>query len=812
MRSSPRLAWLLALVVGAATVVTTAAVATDTRDTGASAATATPTDPNLKVAFIGDAGVSANAKAVLNLIKNENADLVIHNGDLGYDGSPAEWESQLNSVLGSDFPYVYDVGNHDIEQSGQWADYQNRLKNRVARIPGMSCTGDLGVKSWCTYRGLWFLLSGVGTLGTGHEAYIRDNCAAANHTWKVVGWHRNQRAMQLGGKSDETGWGVYEESRRCGAVISTAHEHSYGRTRTLTNTETQTVDASCGDANKLCVGPGRSFVLYSGLGGRSIRDQERCLPTSFPYGCNQEWAKAYTSSQGAKDGALFMTFHVDGDPNLARGYFKNTAGGVVDEFTVTTGDGSSPSPTPTASPTASPTPSPTPTGSNRYEAENAVCQGTVDSDHAGYSGTGFCNTTNATGRYAEWTVNAAAAGRHTLTFRYANGTSANRPVDVTINGALAADELAFPPTGGWATWKTVTTTADLTAGVNTIRAAATTSNGAANLDYVEIAPTNGGADIIDVSTSAQLRTALASVQPGQTIRMASGTYHGSFLSQRPGTASAPITLTGPRDAVLINDGPSGTAPSCPTPTAGWDSGYGFWLANAPYWNLTGFTVAESKKGIVLDNSHHVTVDGVYVHHIEEEGVHFRRSSADGIIRNSRIERVGLVKPGFGEGVYIGSANSNWGCHGNSGGVDRSDRVQVLDNVLGPYIAAEHIDIKEGTQDGVIRGNTFNGTGLSGQNSADSWVDAKGNNYLLENNTGTFASPGTFANGYETHNAVSGYGCGNVWRGNDSDLGGVGGYAIYVSSQSSCSSNPNKVYSSNTVRNARNGLTNIPVTP
>ncbi|MET7280674.1 discoidin domain-containing protein [Kribbella sp. NPDC005582] len=326
----------------------------------------------------------------------------------------------------------------------------------------------------------------------------------------------------------------------------------------------------------------------------------------------------------------------------------------------------------------------------------------------------------------------------------------------------------------------------------------------------------GGGTAVDVSTAAQLQAALTNAQPGQTIRLAAGQYHGSFVTQRAGSASAPITLTGPASAVLINDGPTGDAPSCPAPTAGWDSGYGLWLFGAPYWKLTGFTVQDSKKGIVLDNSHHVTIDGVSVHQTDEEGVHFRRSSADGVIKNSKVTDAGLVQKGYGEGVYIGSAGSNWGCHGNSGGVDKSDRVQVLDNQLGPNIAAEPIDVKEGTTGGIIRGNTFNGTGISGENSADSWVDVKGIGYLIENNTGTFSSPGVFANGYETHNPSTTpsfpNGCGNIWRNNASNLGGAGQYAINISSASKCSADPNVVYSSNTVQNAQTGLTNIPVTP
>ncbi|GIG68495.1 right-handed parallel beta-helix repeat-containing protein [Phytomonospora endophytica] len=321
---------------------------------------------------------------------------------------------------------------------------------------------------------------------------------------------------------------------------------------------------------------------------------------------------------------------------------------------------------------------------------------------------------------------------------------------------------------------------------------------------------------VPVSTAAELRDALADAAPGWTIQLASGTYRGSFVTENAGTSSAPITLTGPRDAILINDGPSGTGPSCSAPTAGWDSGYGLWLYDAPHWKLSGFTVRESKKGIMLDRSAHVTIDGVYVTQIEEEGVHFRSSSADGVLRDSRIDHTGLVKPQYGEGVYIGSANSNWGCYGVTGGADRADRVQVIGNHIGPGVSAEHIDIKEGTFDGVVRDNVFDGQGIAGQNSADSWIDAKGVGYLIEGNSGTFDPPGVFANGYETHNPSTSpsfpNGCGNVWRDNDSDLGGVGKWAVYVSSTSKCSGDLNVVHASNTVSNARNGLTNIKVTP
>jgi hypothetical protein len=318
--------------------------------------------------------------------------------------------------------------------------------------------------------------------------------------------------------------------------------------------------------------------------------------------------------------------------------------------------------------------------------------------------------------------------------------------------------------------------------------------------------------IVDVATAAQLSAALTAATPGQTIRLAPGTYHGAFVGRTRAIASAPITVTGPPTAILTNPDSSGTNPGCSVPADGFDPGYGFWLYGAAHWRLTGFTVAGAKKGIMIDGSPFVTIDGMEVRDIGDEGVHFRRSSSDGVLRNSRIVNTGLAQPAYGEGVYLGSANSNWSCYGNSGGVDASDRVSVLDNRIGPGVAAEHVDIKEGTTGGVLRGNTFDGRGIAGQNSADSWVDAKGSNYLIEGNTGSFGTPGTFANGYETHNPTAGSGCGNVWRGNASDLGGVGKWAINVTSTSKCAGNLNIVYASNSVTRATSGLTNIAVTP
>jgi glucose/arabinose dehydrogenase len=123
----------------------------------------------------------------------------------------------------------------------------------------------------------------------------------------------------------------------------------------------------------------------------------------------------------------------------------------------------------------------------RYEAENAtISQGVAESNHTGFSGTGFVNYDNVVGSFVQWSINAPTAGTATLAFRHANGSTANRPMDIMVNGVVVRAGLAFPVTGSWDTWQTVTTTVRVDAGTNAIRATATTSSGGPNVDFLEV--------------------------------------------------------------------------------------------------------------------------------------------------------------------------------------------------------------------------------------------------------------------------------------------------------------------------------------
>jgi hypothetical protein len=264
---------------------------------------------------------------------------VLHQGDFDYHNDPIGFWTSVDRILGANFPYFVSVGNHDVTN---WAlsakpSYARYLFDRLNRTGIVPDSLELNNEMYSlVFKGLKIVFVGEqrGAGDSVYAPYISSQMKADNHIWKVCSWHRNMSAMQVGDKTDDMGWGVYEACREAGAIIATAHEHSYERTKTLTSMTNQTVDPESSDPNRLVVARGKTFSFVSGLGGESVRVQKRCWPVTPPYGCRGEWAKIYTSNQSAQYGALFITFYVNGDPNRAHGYFKNISGQIVDEFDV----------------------------------------------------------------------------------------------------------------------------------------------------------------------------------------------------------------------------------------------------------------------------------------------------------------------------------------------------------------------------------------------------------------------------------------------------------------------------------------------
>ncbi len=128
-----------------------------------------------------------------------------------------------------------------------------------------------------------------------------------------------------------------------------------------------------------------------------------------------------------------------------------------------------------------------------YQAESFTASFNAEEStrHSGYTGSGYMDY-GGQGSYVEWNSVKEGPGTVTLTFRYANGGSKNdRQCAILVNGTDTGS-LPFAPSGGWASWATVSKTVTLQPGANTIRVEANTSKGGPNLDKMEVLPAGGG--------------------------------------------------------------------------------------------------------------------------------------------------------------------------------------------------------------------------------------------------------------------------------------------------------------------------------
>ena len=137
----------------------------------------TSTDPNFKVAFIGDSSAGSNFQNVLNLIKQEGAQMVLHQGDFDYSAGPQIWMDKINTTLGANFPYLGSDGNHDNWDTDGYAAF---FKDRLVKMGLPAPSGNLPPSYSAVYKGLKIIFSKE----NGDPAFLQSQLAGNTHTWK----------------------------------------------------------------------------------------------------------------------------------------------------------------------------------------------------------------------------------------------------------------------------------------------------------------------------------------------------------------------------------------------------------------------------------------------------------------------------------------------------------------------------------------------------------------------------------------------------------------------------------------------------
>jgi hypothetical protein len=100
---------------------------------------------------------------------------------------------------------------------------------------------------------------------------------------------------------------------------------------------------------------------------------------------------------------------------------------------------------------------------------NSYRSGGVDLESCSDTGCGYDLGWTAAGQWCKYTVNVAAAGTYTVSFRLASPNGVTGALHIANSaGANLSGAVSVPATGGWQDWATVTASVTLPAGVQTL--------------------------------------------------------------------------------------------------------------------------------------------------------------------------------------------------------------------------------------------------------------------------------------------------------------------------------------------------------
>lgn len=244
---------------------------------------------------------------------------------------------------------------------------------------------------------------------------------------------------------------------------------------------------------------------------------------------------------------------------------------------------------------------------------------------------------------------------------------------------------------------------------------------------------------VRVNTTMDLIAALNSAQPGDLVELAPNTAFQPTVvdSNAPGgrwnvtitgkiaTADSPIVVCGASTAVI--DGTDFW--NVNTDTFG--NVHGIAIVNSSYVQLVGFSIVKGGlTGVTISGTDHSVLDGLTITTVLSSAVRIRNVSTYNIVENCVISDTGHRDVGIGEGVYIGTTPNPAVPPSMS---DASNYNQVLNNQFS-HVTAEMVDAKANTQGGIISGNYYDGTYLSGVNGAKTCISIKGGPYTITDNT------------------------------------------------------------------------------
>ncbi|MBI2910297.1 MAG: right-handed parallel beta-helix repeat-containing protein [Chloroflexi bacterium] len=209
------------------------------------------------------------------------------------------------------------------------------------------------------------------------------------------------------------------------------------------------------------------------------------------------------------------------------------------------------------------------------------------------------------------------------------------------------------------------------------------SQAAASIIHVDATTGNDANSGLEGSPFRTLQKALTVVQPGMTIRLATGIYQEENVTVIAGTASAPITIEPEPNARPILDGGSVLS--------------GIRVVHS-YYTIRNLEIRNINEGVYLEAVTGVVVENNIIRFVNNEGLRLHNSSTRNAIRNNTISGCGLI--GNGEGIYVGTApEQRFKINGRP---DASTYNLISGNEI--FDVDEGIDIKEDSSFNTVENN------------------------------------------------------------------------------------------------------------
>lgn len=174
-----------------------------------------------------------------------------------------------------------------------------------------------------------------------------------------------------------------------------------------------------------------------------------------------------------------------------------------------------PDPEPTTTTTVTTT-SPDPYAGYYFAVDQTWSEGYIEETNGGFTKTagvgssdkvGYINLDNNDSSNITFTVDVEKSGNYMTHIRFANGSTSDRSMLITVNGGKDMMWLqSFPGTGAWTTWEEYGIVLPLKAGKNTINMLShVAGQGGPNLDYITLTPTDEPiADLYDPNAQQQV--------------------------------------------------------------------------------------------------------------------------------------------------------------------------------------------------------------------------------------------------------------------------------------------------------------------